>query len=78
LVLLPYFLVQRQSEVRESRKAHIHVKLMNAAQQIANCQIKVLQAGQREVSAQHSAVEAELLDARLCESDGTRTVTIGY
>jgi hypothetical protein len=34
LALLPYFLAQRQSQVRESRDAHIRVKSMNAAQQM--------------------------------------------
>jgi hypothetical protein len=37
LTLLPDFLAQQQSEVRESRETAIRVKLMTAAQQTINC-----------------------------------------
>jgi hypothetical protein len=44
LVLLPDFLAQLQSELRECCEAHIRVKSMNAAQQTINCWISVLEA----------------------------------
>jgi hypothetical protein len=44
LVLLPDFLAQLQSELRERCEAHIRVKSMKAAQQTMNCCISVLEA----------------------------------
>jgi peptidoglycan hydrolase CwlO-like protein len=64
LALLPDFLAQQQSEVRESREPRIRVKSMNAARQPINCRLNALEAGQREVSVQHSAIEAELSEMR--------------
>jgi archaellum component FlaC len=64
LVLLPDFLSQRQSEIRESREAHTRVKSMTAAQKTINCRINALEARQREFSAQHSAIKAELSEVR--------------
>jgi predicted nucleic acid-binding Zn-ribbon protein len=64
LALLPDFLAQRQSEVRDSLEAPICVKSVNAAQQTINCRINAFEAGQREFSEQHSAIEPELSEMR--------------
>jgi hypothetical protein len=45
LTLLPDFLSQRQSELRESRVAHTRVKSMKAAQQTINSRINAAGAG---------------------------------
>jgi hypothetical protein len=37
---------------------------MTAAQQMINCRINALEAGQRDFSVQHSAIEAELSGMR--------------
>jgi hypothetical protein len=60
LALLPDFLAQRQREIQESREAHIRVKSVGTVQETLNRRVTVLEALQREASAQQTASEAAL------------------
>jgi hypothetical protein len=43
---------------------HIRVKSTSAAQEMIVCRVVILEALERDVSADHSAIEADLLDVR--------------